>query len=127
MVFSLDGSLNSLAERLCLGVTIGDGEVMAFRGVRRRCTFLLSPDDLGSEVCHFGNEVLELEPRLLRSSRPKGAGPSPQRASARNTEVSSRRAVRRTGHIDRGIRRHLRCRDTWGLLPNSFAIYGWVV
>jgi hypothetical protein len=31
MVFSLDGSLNSLAERLCLGVTIGDGEVMAFR------------------------------------------------------------------------------------------------
>jgi hypothetical protein len=87
MVFSLDGSLNSLAERLCLGVTIGDGEVMAFRGVRRRCTFLLSPDDLGSEVCHFGNEVLELEPRLLRSSRPTRSSQSPQRAEDRHTEA----------------------------------------
>jgi hypothetical protein len=91
MVFSLDGSLNSLAERLCLGVTIGDGEVMAFRGVRRRCTFLLSPDDLGSEVCHFGNEVLELEPRLLRSSRPTRSSQSPQRAEVRHTNGTSLR------------------------------------
>ena len=31
------------------------------------------------------------------------------------------------GRIDRGIRRHSRCRDTRGLLPGSFTIYRWVV
>ena len=36
-------------------------------------------------------------------------------------------AVLRFGLIDRGIRRRLRCRDTCGLLPESLAIYRWVV
>ena len=33
---------------------------MRFPGTRRRCTFVLTPDDVDSEACHFGNEVLEL-------------------------------------------------------------------
>ena len=52
--------LNSLAERLCLGAVVGDGETMAFPGLGRRCTFLLTPDDSDSPACHFGNEVLEV-------------------------------------------------------------------
>jgi len=52
--------LNSLAERLCLGAVLRHGEVMAFPGMRRKCTFLLTPDDIDSPTCHFGNEVLEV-------------------------------------------------------------------
>jgi len=52
--------LNSLSERLCQGAMLGEGETAAFTGLRRRCTFLLSPDDSGSPHCHFGNEVLEV-------------------------------------------------------------------
>jgi len=52
--------LNTLAERLCLGAVIADGEVIAFPGVRPRCTVLLTPDDSNSSACHFGNEVLEV-------------------------------------------------------------------
>jgi hypothetical protein len=52
--------LNTLARRLCLGAVIRDGEVMPFRGTRRRGTFRLTPDDIDSKACHFGNEVLEV-------------------------------------------------------------------
>jgi hypothetical protein len=34
--------------------------VWAFPGPRRNCTFLLTPDDIDSPSCHFGNEVLEV-------------------------------------------------------------------
>ena len=60
--------LNLLAERLCLGEVIQDGEVMAFRGTRRRCTFLLTADDSDSEACHFGNEVLEVADLVGKSA-----------------------------------------------------------
>ena len=52
--------LSSLAERLCLGAVIEDGETIAFPGVRRRCSVILTPDDIDSPACHFGNEVLEV-------------------------------------------------------------------
>ncbi len=54
------GVLNSLSERLCLGAVLRDREVVAFPGRQRRCTFLLTPDDIDSPACHFGNEVLEV-------------------------------------------------------------------
>jgi hypothetical protein len=52
--------LNALAERLCLGAVIDDGDTMTLRGMSRQCTFLLTPDDIDSPACHFGNEVLEV-------------------------------------------------------------------
>ena len=52
--------MNSLAERLCLGAALRHGEVMAFPGRRRTCTFLLTSDDIDSPACHFGNEVLKV-------------------------------------------------------------------
>ncbi len=52
--------LNTLAAQACLGTAYGDGETVAFPGQRRRCTFRLTPDDIDSLSCHFGNEVLEI-------------------------------------------------------------------
>jgi hypothetical protein len=50
-------------------------------------------------------------PRKLKKVMPVG-----------HTCVSSRHSVRRGEHIDRIIRRPLRCRGTCGLLPEGFAI-----
>jgi hypothetical protein len=52
--------LNSLAGYLCRGAVIEDRHTMAFPGRKGKCSFLLTPDDVGSEECHFGNEVLEV-------------------------------------------------------------------
>ena len=64
---------------------------------------------------------------MLRPDRHARQHQGPQRAAVGHTAVSSRRGVRRVGHIDRGIDRRLPCGDTCGLLPNGFAIYPWVV
>src|SRR5262249_37035208 len=50
-------------------------------------------------------------PLVFRASTPPAGGPG--RSAARTS----------FGHIDRGIRRHLRCRDTCGLLPKGLAIW----
>lgn len=52
--------LNRLAEGLCRGAVVRNGGVLRFPGTRRRCTFRLTPDDIDSPACHFGNEVLEV-------------------------------------------------------------------
>jgi len=60
MIQAAGDVLNIVAERLCLGEVLHDGKAMPFKGTRRRCAFLLTPDDIDSPACHFGNEVLEI-------------------------------------------------------------------
>ncbi len=52
--------LHSLAEHFSRGGVIEDRQTLSFPGRKRKCTFLLTPDDSDSETCHFGNEVLEV-------------------------------------------------------------------